>query len=142
MAKNYYIQGWNKEPVWTTSSSAPRKRQKERHSAAFPSNFTQMTAKVDEFCAKHGISHDDVKISYGFFYADVLEPQEKFDKRVETWKSDREKYKVLRDKWIKQQREAKAKTQREMAANANTTDEFIVVKLTPAQYSRLVSGTR
>lgn len=139
MAKNYWINNRTGEPIWSTSNSVPKTRRKEAHYVKDGRNFAETVAKIDKFCEENNISRLDVKRSYNDWFVNLPESEEKFNERVETWKREREKYKTLRANWLKKTKEAEAAKQR-ATLNSAGDGEFVVVRLTPAQYKKLMAG--
>lgn len=142
MAKNYYINSYSGEPLWSGSRSVPSKPSMETSyiGTSNVGNFEKLIAKVDAFCEKHGLERSDIKTHNGYLYAQIQESDAVFQKRVETWKREKAKYDELRKKWSEKRRRDEA-AKKEALNRTQSDEKFVVVKLTPAQYRKLVENT-
>jgi hypothetical protein len=153
MAKFWYYQhgysGEPKRPNWTASKSRPNKRRQETHDFTLAGKTAaQVASEVEKFKQSHDIkSEPKFQSYYGnvWLRAQYLETQESLEKRQAEWDTEREtynaameKYKPLKKKWDKEWEE---KQRALYAKQQNTQDNFVVVKLTPAQYKKLISST-
>lgn len=140
MANNYYIDSYWRKPVWTGPKARPKKKRKESVVTGSVPNFQRQLENADKLVSQYGVSYSDIKFSWnGGLEIQVEESDEKFDKRVETWTKEWEKFKELNAKWEEKQRQ---KEEKEAQARLNSVEEnFVVVKLTPAQYKKLVENT-
>lgn len=152
MAKYWYYQrGYGQEPkrpVWTGPARKPNKARVETHQFDLTGKTLKQLAKeVESFKQEHGISTEPkFKSSWGRDYleAKYTESQDSLEKRQTEWQTQREafnaaveKYKPLKKKW--DDKIAAAAAARE--AMYSNEDNFVVVKLTPAQYKKLMANT-
>jgi hypothetical protein len=151
MAKFWYYQhGYGNEPKrpnWTASKSRPNKRRQETHDFTLTGKTpAQVASEVEKFKQSHDIrSEPKFQSYYGnvWLRAQYLETQKSLEKRQAEWDAEREAYNAAMEKYKPLKKKWDAKVAAERAAYSYNTNEenFVVVKLTPAQYKKLIGNT-
>jgi hypothetical protein len=149
MAKYWYYQsgcdGEPKYPCWSGPAKRPSKPLVERHEFGLNGKTpAQVLAEVEKFKKDHELKKEPKFVktwSSNYLYADYEESQESLEKRQAQWDTERAAYKSAMEKYKPLKKKWDAKQAARYAQQQNTEDNFVVVKLTPAQYKKLMNST-